>query len=123
MGFSRSEVTEHKRSIVPDCEAGSELRSGDEGPRILKKMKGRSDFNEEKVASEVTMALHSFRLGSNRTALHRKFLWPLRRSLPACPPTQPQHEDFLSDKGIRCLLVHDHVLLRQGLQRLLEDEP
>jgi DNA-binding NarL/FixJ family response regulator len=26
-------------------------------------------------------------------------------------------------KSIRCLLVHDHVLLRQGLRRLLEDEP
>jgi two-component system, NarL family, response regulator NreC len=24
---------------------------------------------------------------------------------------------------IRCVLVHDHVLLRQGLRRLLEDEP
>jgi DNA-binding NarL/FixJ family response regulator len=27
------------------------------------------------------------------------------------------------NKEIRCLLVHDHVLLRQGLRRLLEDEP
>jgi two-component system, NarL family, response regulator NreC len=27
------------------------------------------------------------------------------------------------NKKIRCLLVHDHVLLRQGLRRLLEDEP
>jgi two-component system response regulator NreC len=26
-------------------------------------------------------------------------------------------------KKIRCVLVHDHVLLRQGLRRLLEDEP
>jgi DNA-binding NarL/FixJ family response regulator len=26
-------------------------------------------------------------------------------------------------RNIRCLLVHDHVLLRQGLRRLLEDEP
>jgi two-component system, NarL family, response regulator NreC len=40
-----------------------------------------------------------------------------------CPPAQPQREGFLGDKGIRCLLVHDHVLLRQGLRRLLEDEP
>jgi DNA-binding NarL/FixJ family response regulator len=39
------------------------------------------------------------------------------------PPTQIQHEDILGDKEIRCLLVHDHVLLRQGLRRLLEDEP
>jgi len=26
-------------------------------------------------------------------------------------------------RKIRCLLAHDHVLLRQGLRRLLEDEP
>ena len=29
---------------------------------------------------------------------------------------------ILADREIRCLLVHDHVLLRQGLRRLLEDE-
>jgi two-component system response regulator NreC len=40
-----------------------------------------------------------------------------------CPPAQIQREDFFGDKEIRCLLVHDHVLLRQGLRRLLEDEP
>lgn len=39
------------------------------------------------------------------------------------PPTQIQREDVHNDKEIRCLLVHDHVLLRQGLRRLLEDEP
>lgn len=39
------------------------------------------------------------------------------------PPTQTQHVDVHGDKEIRCLLVHDHVLLRQGLRRLLEDEP
>src|ERR1035438_2040073 len=27
------------------------------------------------------------------------------------------------NKKIRCALVHDHILLRQGLRRLLEDEP
>ena len=26
-------------------------------------------------------------------------------------------------KNIRCVIAHDHVLLRQGLRRLLEDEP
>lgn len=26
-------------------------------------------------------------------------------------------------KNIRCVVVHDHVLLRQGLRRLLDDEP
>jgi two-component system, NarL family, response regulator NreC len=29
----------------------------------------------------------------------------------------------MSQKKIRCVLLHDHVLLRQGLRRLLEDEP
>jgi two-component system response regulator NreC len=37
---------------------------------------------------------------------------------PAAPRT------MMSGNGkIRCALVHDHVLLRQGLRRLLEDEP
>jgi two-component system response regulator NreC len=40
-----------------------------------------------------------------------------------CPHAQLQHENFAGDKEIRCLLVHDHVLLRQGLRRLLDDEP
>ena len=40
-----------------------------------------------------------------------------------CPTAQIQREDIFGNRGIRCLLVHDHVLLRQGLRRLLEDEP
>lgn len=32
-------------------------------------------------------------------------------------------EQIRDDTRIRCLLVHDHVLLRQGVRRLLEDEP
>jgi two-component system response regulator NreC len=40
-----------------------------------------------------------------------------------CSPAQPQREDLFGNKEIRCLLVHDHVLLRQGLRRLLDDEP
>lgn len=35
-----------------------------------------------------------------------------------CPPAQ-----IPETKKIRCVLVHGHVLLRQGLRRLLEDEP
>ncbi len=35
-----------------------------------------------------------------------------------CPPAQISH-----GKSIRCVVAHDHVLLRQGLRRLLEDEP
>ena len=38
------------------------------------------------------------------------------------PRTDPRNIVFPSRK-IRCVLVHDHVLLRQGLRRLLEDEP
>jgi two-component system response regulator NreC len=40
-----------------------------------------------------------------------------------CPPAQIRVENVLSRNKIRCVLVHDHVLLRQGLRRLLEDEP
>jgi len=32
-------------------------------------------------------------------------------------------EATFGKRKIRCLLAHDHVLLRQGLRRLLEDEP
>jgi two-component system response regulator NreC len=39
------------------------------------------------------------------------------------PHTPIQREGAFPGKKIRCVLVHDHVLLRQGLQRLLEDEP
>ncbi len=38
-----------------------------------------------------------------------------------CPPAQMLNH--ISGRKIRCLLAHDHVLLRQGLRRLLEDEP
>jgi two-component system, NarL family, response regulator NreC len=37
------------------------------------------------------------------------------------PRTEPREITFPSRK-IRCVLVHDHVLFRQGLRRLLEDE-
>jgi two-component system response regulator NreC len=39
------------------------------------------------------------------------------------PPRTDSQEVIFSSKKIRCLLAHDHVLLRQGLRRLLEDEP
>jgi two-component system, NarL family, response regulator NreC len=32
-------------------------------------------------------------------------------------------ETMLGGRKIRCALVHDHILLRQGLRRLLEDDP
>jgi two-component system response regulator NreC len=40
-----------------------------------------------------------------------------------CPLAQIQQENSSPEKKIRCVLVHDHLLLRQGLRRLLEDEP
>jgi two-component system, NarL family, response regulator NreC len=39
------------------------------------------------------------------------------------PPRTDPREITLPGKKIRCVLEHDHVLLRQGLRRLLEDEP
>jgi two-component system response regulator NreC len=39
------------------------------------------------------------------------------------PPRTDPREVIPDDRKIRCLLAHDHVLLRQGLRRLLEDEP
>lgn len=39
------------------------------------------------------------------------------------PHARNEREEIFSDKHIQCLLVHDHILLRQGLRRLLEDEP
>lgn len=39
------------------------------------------------------------------------------------PPRTDSSGLFFPNVKIRCGLVHDHVLLRQGLRRLLEDEP
>jgi two-component system, NarL family, response regulator NreC len=39
------------------------------------------------------------------------------------PPRTDSKEVVFPGSNIRCVLVHDHVLLRQGLRRLLEDEP
>ena len=39
-----------------------------------------------------------------------------------CPHAQLHPGISPVDNPIRCLLVHDHVLIRQGLRRLLEDE-
>ena len=33
------------------------------------------------------------------------------------------HAQIREDNKIRCVLVHDLVLLRQGLRRMLDDEP
>ena len=38
-------------------------------------------------------------------------------------PVPFEGEEIPAHEEICCLLVHDHVLLRQGLRRLLEDEP
>jgi DNA-binding NarL/FixJ family response regulator len=39
------------------------------------------------------------------------------------PPRTDSREVIFRDRKIRCVLAHDHVLLRQGLRRLLVDEP
>ena len=39
------------------------------------------------------------------------------------PPRTDLREVIFPGRKIRCLLVHDCVLLRQGLRRLLQDEP
>jgi len=39
------------------------------------------------------------------------------------PPRTDLREVIFTGTKIGCLLVHDHVLLRQGLRRLLQDEP
>jgi two-component system response regulator NreC len=39
------------------------------------------------------------------------------------PHPQIHGKGIFTNRKIRCLLVHDHVLVRQGLRRLLEDEP
>jgi two-component system, NarL family, response regulator NreC len=39
------------------------------------------------------------------------------------PQAQIHLESTTRGRRIRCVLVHDHLLLRQGLRRLLEDEP
>jgi DNA-binding NarL/FixJ family response regulator len=38
------------------------------------------------------------------------------------PPRTDPREIIFPHKTIRCVIVHDHLLLRQGLRRLLEDE-
>ena len=50
------------------------------------------------------------------------FLWPPWRQA-VCPPAQAQQKTLARAGKIRCVLAHDHVLIRQGLRRLLEDEP
>jgi DNA-binding NarL/FixJ family response regulator len=39
-----------------------------------------------------------------------------------CPYAQIQRENSFFNDRIRCVLVHDHVLLRQGLRSLLDSE-
>ena len=39
------------------------------------------------------------------------------------PPRTDSRDIYFSNGKIRCALAHEHVLLRQGLRRLLEDEP
>jgi two-component system, NarL family, response regulator NreC len=48
-------------------------------------------------------------------------LWPTKED---CVPSRTDaREVIFPGQKIRCVLAHDHVLLRQGLRRLLDDEP
>jgi len=82
-------------------------------------------FHRESEARAVTIKHTLFNPGSNRTQLRRIASFSGRefKELPVCPYTEIARADFFGDRGIHCLLAHDHVLLRQGLRRLLEDEP
>ena len=60
--------------------------------------------------------------GSNRTRAASQVSLAQIKELPVCPHAQTERDEIFGDIEIRCLLVHDHVLLRQGLRRLLEDE-
>jgi DNA-binding NarL/FixJ family response regulator len=48
-------------------------------------------------------------------------LWPKYKGGTVCSPAQIQETAL--NRTIRCVVVHDHVLLRQGMRRLLADEP
>src|SRR5260370_13456549 len=48
-------------------------------------------------------------------------LWPPQGG-SVCPHAQTQRESSFFNGRIRCVLVHDHVLLRQGLRSLLDSE-
>jgi two-component system response regulator NreC len=39
------------------------------------------------------------------------------------PPRADRREEIFGSGKIRCIVANDHVLLRQGLHRLLQDEP
>jgi two-component system, NarL family, response regulator NreC len=57
--------------------------------------------------------------GYNRQALWRiLFHWK-----EGCVLSRSEGTGAFGGKKIRCFLAHDHVLLRQGLRRLLDDEP
>ena len=53
---------------------------------------------------------------------HLANLWP-NEGVAVLPPSTEAEETVFSNGKIRCVLVHDYVLLRQGLRRLLGDEP
>jgi DNA-binding NarL/FixJ family response regulator len=50
-------------------------------------------------------------------------LWLNKEELVCPPRTNTNITEIIFGRKIRCLLAHNHVLLRQGLRRLFEDEP
>src|ERR1700732_4903991 len=58
---------------------------------------------------------------SSVCAISQISLWPPQGGT-VCPNAQIQRESLFYGARIRCVLVHDHVLLRQGLRSLLDSE-
>jgi two-component system, NarL family, response regulator NreC len=61
-------------------------------------------------------------LSPQKSAPHRQFVGMDQCGL-YCETLVDEKKTLSGIRKIRCVLVHDHVLLRQGLRRLLEDAP
>jgi two-component system, NarL family, response regulator NreC len=71
------------------------------------------------IATMNQLVLLQFEFRPSARVISQTF-WPTKET---CVPPRTDSPETLSSNGkIRCGLVHDHVLLRQGLRRLLEDE-
>jgi DNA-binding NarL/FixJ family response regulator len=87
------------------------------------KEKARSvDFHEQRGAANGYNSERPIP-GANRTRATSQVSLAAMKELPVCPHAQIRREEIFGNNEIRCLLAHDHVLLRQGLRRLLEDKP
>jgi two-component system response regulator NreC len=77
----------------------------------------RGSFQPKRY-EEIARSVRQMRLQSTGALAYSfqltREVWVLSRS---------DRESAFGEKKIRCVLAHKHVLLRQGLRRLLEDEP